>query len=376
MEYLFWTSVFLILYPYVGYPLLLQLLSHMWGKSPQHEEGTAQVTLLISAYNEEAVIADKIENSLALDYPSERLEIVVASESDDRTNEIVGKYAARGVRLRAFSCRQGKAATLYATVPQAQGEIIVFSDANVFYDRDALRKLVRNFADPRIGCVSGRHEYVEYGAQSAGASETVYWRFETWVKQLESRIFSMVGANGSMFALRKKLYAPLSKTRGDDFELPVRVLLQGGGTVLEPEAIGREKGLESTRAEFRRRMRIVMWNFGSALKLAVEAVEHRSVFLLFQLVSHKFLRWLAPIFLVVLLVSSAMLEEGVYQIILGIQVVFYALALVGWVMDSYNVVLPKLFRLPYYFCAIHLAALVSLVKLLTSSSSATWERVR
>lgn len=376
MELLFWASVGLIVYAYLGYPLVLWGWGKVRGKTPQRSEVTPKVTLLIAAYNEEAVIAEKIENSLALDYPHEQLEIVVASESTDNTNAIVKRFAARGVKLRAYAPRRGKAATLCSTVPQVEGEIVVFSDANALYHRDALRKLVGPFADPRIGCVSGRLEYVSRAADSAAASESLYWRYEMCVKRLESRLFSLLGANGSIFALRKQLYAPLSETRGDDFELPVCVRLRGSGAILEPEAVSREKGAESTQAEFRRRVRIVAWNLVSALWLAKEALRGGAVLILFQLVSHKLLRWLAPLFLITLLLSSAALDGMFYAVAWGSQLLFYALAAAGWVLEARRTTLPKLLRLPYHFCALHLAALVGVGRLATAAAPATWEKVR
>lgn len=376
MEVVFWTCALLVLYAYAGYPAALWVLARLRAQTPRQGEALPKVTLLISAYNEEAVIEEKLRNSLELDYPREKLEIVVASESTDGTNAIVERYANQGVKLRAFSGRRGKAATLYATVPLAEGEIVVFSDANALYRPDALKKLVRHFADPRIGCVSGRLVYVDYGADSAGASESLYWRYEMWVKGLESRLFSLLGANGSIYALRKELYAPLSEMRGDDFELPVRVLLQGRGAVLEPEAISYEPPVESTAGEFRRRVRIVGWNVVSAWQLAGEAARKAAWLVLFQLVSHKLLRWLVPTLLLSVLMSSALLEGTLYRLALGVQGVFYALAGVGWSLEGRRGRLPAWLRLPYHFCALNLAAVVGVGQLLAAPRPATWERVR
>ena len=379
MEILFWVSAFFVLYPYAGYPLLLWLLGLAREKPPA--PGAAEprdwpaLTLLIAAYNEEAVVGEKLENSLALDYPPAKLEIVVASESTDRTNAIVEGYRARGVKLYAFRQRRGKPALLYSTVPLACGEIVVFSDANALYEPQALKKLARHFADPRLGCVSGQLVY-DGGAGAAAASESLYWRYEQWLKRLESRLGALVGANGSLFALRKSLYAPLSETRGDDFELPVRVLLQGYRAILDPEARSHEPSSPDVRAEFRRRVRIVSWFLASTRMLLGEAWRGRRARLVVQLVSHRLLRWAAPLFLLLLVGSSAAAGGDFYRAALGLQLAFYGAALLGWRLDARGASLPALLRLPYYFCALHLAALVGLGRGLSSPGVAAWEKVR
>jgi len=377
MTILFWASAGLMLFVYLGYPLTLWLLGKIRGRVAQRRDLTPKVTLVIAAYNEEDTIAEKLENSLALDYPREQLEIVVASESSDNTNAIVGQFASRGIKLRAFTAlRRGKASTLYACVPQAQGKIVVFSDANAMYQADAIRKLVRNFADPRIGCVSGRLEYVESATSCAAGNESRYWRYEVWKKGLESRLFSLTGANGSIFALRKELYSPLSEARGDDFELPIRVLLQGYGAILDPDAVSRESNSLDTQAEFRRRVRIVEWNFVSALWLARQAVERGKALLFFQLVLHRLLRWLTPLFLAAMLISSALLPGGPFRVISWLQALLYLLALAGWLFESRRVALPRLWYAPYYFAALQLATLVAIGRILATPASSTWEKVR
>jgi len=375
-ETLFWVSAFFVLYPYVGYPLALWLagLFAPARVPPGELEEWPVVTLLIAVYNEEAVIAAKLENSLALDYPRDRVEIVVASESTDGTNAIVESYGGHGVRLCAFSQRRGKPALLYSTVPLARGEIVVFSDANAFYEPQALKKLVRHFADPRLGCVSGRLVYRT--AAGAAAGESLYWRYEQWVKRLESRLGALLGANGSIFALRKSLYRPLDEVRGDDFELPVRALLEGFTVILEPEARSWEDGSASVRAEFRRHVRIVSWFLESAIQLFREAWRRRRLRLGWQIVSHRLLRWTAPHFLLLLLAASVLLEGELYRVALAAQLGFYAAALLGWRLDARRSALPAWLRLPYYFCALHAAVLVGFWRGVSLPPAAAWEKVR
>jgi cellulose synthase/poly-beta-1,6-N-acetylglucosamine synthase-like glycosyltransferase len=374
---LFLLSALLVIYTYAGYPLLLVVLRGFRGTIPEPGDITPTITVLISAFNEEKLIAEKIENTLALDYPPSQLNIVVASESCDGTNAIVERYSGRGVKLLVPpGPRCGKAATLYAAVPLTQGEIIVFADANAFYTPDTLRKLVRNFADPRIGVVAGRMTYCHDG-MSHGYTESVYLRYEAWLKGLESSLFSVLGADGCLFAVRRDLYLPLTRGRGDDFELPIQVLLGGCGSIFEPEAISREEGTKTVGIEFRRRIRCVAWVSASALLLAQEAIRRRRWFVLFQLISHKFLRWFTLLFLFMCLVTAALLPGSWYRAIFFVQVGIYVLVLGTWLLDRLRVRIPKLLLTPYYFVAIHLAALVGVGQALQSPGEThTWEKTR
>jgi cellulose synthase/poly-beta-1,6-N-acetylglucosamine synthase-like glycosyltransferase len=332
--------------------------------------------MIISAYNEQNVIADKLNNSLSLDYPSDKLEIIVASESTDQTNQIIRQFTGKQIVLDAFGNRQGKAATLFRTVPQAKGEIIVFSDANAMYEPDAIRKLVRNFGDRRIGCVSGQLRYFNPNDSSTGSGEGLYWNYEMALKKLESSLFSLLGANGSIFAIRKHLYAPMAYDRGDDFELSVRVALNGYGVVLELQAVSREKSCDRPKDEFKRKVRIVAWNMRSGLLLMKECLLRKRILLLFQIISHKFLRWLFPFFAFGLLVSNFFLTGTFFRTILLLQILFYSTGLIANLLDITGVRVPRLFMVPYYFCLIFLSALEGMRRLLFARQKTVWEKVR
>jgi len=387
MEIIFWFSIFLALYCYLGYPLILIILGLIFGKEPafakamagklKKAEITPSVSLLIPVYNEEKIIKKKIENSLDLDYQKDKLEIVVASESDDRTNEIVKEYENRGVKLIEFAGREGKQYTIYRTLPKCQGEIIVLTDANGMFKKDALLKLVRNFADPRIGCVSGELKYINPQETSIGESEGIYWRYEIFIKKLESKIQSILGANGSIYALRKELYSPISKYRGDDFELPIRVAQQGYGVVWEPEAISEEEVYPETIKEFKRKVVIIGWHFRGAFILLKESFKKNQPLLVFQLISHKILRWLIGFFLVFIFLSNILLLDNPFYSILFIgQIIFYSLAIFGYFLDKKRKKLNKLVNLAYYFCMVNLAALVGVIKGILGKQKPTWEKIR
>jgi len=377
MEIVFWFFIFLILYCYFGYPLVLFILGIFFRKKPKKEEIFPTVSLIIPAYNEEKVIQKKIENSLELDYPKDKLEIVVASESNDKTNEIVKNYEKNGVKLFAYSGREGKQYTIYRTIPYCKGEIIVLTDANGIFKKDALKKLVRNFADKRIGCVSGLLKYVNVLNGSFGESEGIYWKYETLIKKLESNLFSLLGANGSIYALRKELYQPISPYRGDDFDLPIRVILQGYGVILEPEAISKEEIYLTSLANFKRKVVIAGWHFRGALILLKESIKKFKPVLFFELISHKILRWLIGYFLIfIFLVNLFLLKNPFYLLLFILQLIFYSLAFLGYLTKKKGKVPNKLVNLIYYFCLVNLAAIIGVARGILGKQKPIWEKVR
>jgi cellulose synthase/poly-beta-1,6-N-acetylglucosamine synthase-like glycosyltransferase len=374
---LFYFCLGLLIYIFAGYPALLWLAALLWGKKPVIDEAYyPYVTLIVSAYNEEAGIAEKIENSLTLDYPREKLDIIVASESTDRTNEIVSRYAEKGVILDAFSERKGKAATLFRTVPNARGEIIVFSDANAVYENDAIKKLVRNFKDAHLGCVSGQLRYRNPAGSATGCGEGAYWKYEQTLKTLESGLFSLLGANGSIFAIRKSMYYPLAEDRGDDFELPVQIALRGYGVVLELQAVSWEKASATPCEEFGRKVRIIAWNMESCMQLLRIAMLRGRMLVSFQLVSHKLLRWLVPVFTVGLFISNLFLHGAFFRMFLWAQVLFYLFGAAGCFLEWNHKKTLKVFVIPYYFCLIHASAILGIFHLLCGKQQTIWKKVR
>jgi cellulose synthase/poly-beta-1,6-N-acetylglucosamine synthase-like glycosyltransferase len=380
MEFVFFLSLFLIAYPYLGYPLILWFLAMLWGRKIVRQDITPTLTLIISAYNEEEIIAAKLANSLELDYPKDRLEIVVASESDDRTNEIVRGYESQGVKLFNYSTREGKTATLFRVVPRTRGEVLVFSDANAFYQPDAIRKLVRNFADSRVGVVCGQLCYRNPKKTAAGKAESLYWRYENWLKTLASRLLSLNGVNGSIFALRREAFLPLNRFRGDDFELAVNAAIHGHGVVFEPEAVSVEEASDTFYQEFNRRVRIISWMFGGARLLLKKAAQQGRWLVAFQLLSHKIIRWCVPVFMVLLFISNLWLaQEGhlFYLFLFFGQLSFYGIAVYAFIS---NIIrgrpLPRGVTLIYYFCTVNLAALVGLFKSVRIRSGTVWEKNR
>jgi len=376
----FWTSLALIVYMYAGYPILLLIFGFIresLGRSVPRLRSVRlpRVTLIISAYNEEDVIREKIINSLALDYPRNRLEILVASDgSTDRTKAIAAEYGAEGVRVRHFAGRRGKNATLNDVVPEARGEIVVFTDANGKYQRDALAVLMRPFADPQVGCVCGELIYLSADDNVVAKGYKVYWRYDQRLKRLESRLACLLGANGSIFAIRKSLYRPLLGSVSNDMVLPIQIAARGYHVVYEPAAISREAGSQDAPEELGRRSRIVGRGILGVRAVLPDILKGGRILLLWELLSRKLLRYCTPLFLVGLAVSSAILGTGIYLWAFIGQVAFYGLALLSFGLRRVGMRLPGL-SLPHYFVLGNVAAAIGWWKVLSGRELTKWETV-
>lgn len=375
--FLFWFALFLIVYYYIGYPIILFFLGLFFKKNINSADITPSVSLLISAYNERRVIEKKIQNSLSLDYPKDKFEIIVASESNDETNNIVKKYEKDGVKLFAYEGRKGKPFTIYRTIPKCRGEIVVLTDANAMFNKEAIGKLVRHFNDPSVGCVSGDLKYTNPTRSSTGEAGRFYWGYEVFLKKLESRIYSLLGANGSIYAIRKDLYNPISEYRGEDFDIPVRIKEMGYKVILDSEAISEEEVYARTKDEFKKKVVTVSWHFVNGLILLNENIKKMNWLLVFQLLSHKFLKWLQGIILILFLFGNLfLLKEKFYLLVFIFQLIFYSLAFIGYLRDLKNKKTGTLFRIPYYFCVVNLASTVSIIKIIFNLQPAVWEKVR
>lgn len=311
---IFFVSAGALLYVYAGYPLLLQLLVWLRGARPvRRGPALPRVSLVISAYNEESVIARKIRNALALDYPAELLEIVVISDaSTDGTDAAVNWFADYRVRLFRQHERRGKTAGLNAAIPTLTGEIVIFSDANAIYEPDAVRNLVRNFADPGVGYVTGEARYLKGNRSTADVSERAYWNYEIWIKRLETAVGSMVGGDGAIYAIRRSLWQTLPEDAINDFLNPLQIVRAGWRGVYEPEAVCYEDTASGIRREWKRRVRIVSRSWRAVFQARGVLNPFKVGFFAFCLVSHKVLRWLSGLFLaaLVLAVLSAAMSTG------------------------------------------------------------------
>jgi len=372
---MFWLCAGLLGYVYLGYPILLAVLARARKASLSFPDAPKpKLTMLISAFNESAVIAAKLENAMALEYPHDRIEVFVVSDaSDDGTDEIVQRYSQAGVHLIRQQTRMGKSAGLNLGVSQATGDVLVFSDANALYQTDALHHLVRHFSDPCVGYVVGNARYYEKGSESASAeSEGLYWKIETYLKKEESRFGSVVGGDGAIYAIRRELYSPLLPTDINDFLNPLQIIARGYTGVFEPAAVCYEEAAESFSQEFRRKVRIVSRSLNALRRVPGVLNPFGNPRHWFSLISHKVLRWFAPFFLMVLLAASfALWRIPVYRAFALIQVGFYALAVVGWFWRPNNK-FGKVFSLAFYFWMVNLASLIGCLKCFRGDLAGQW----
>ena len=378
VEIIFWTAVVAIAYTYAGYPLLLMLISRLRGKPVQQREFTPSATVIIAAYNEERDLTAKLENTLALDYPQSKLEILVTSDcSTDRTDEIVRSFAPRGVRLHRQAERLGKTAAQNAAVEKATGEILLFSDATTHYRPDVLRKLVRSFADASVGCVTGTVIYAHAADSSVSHGTRSYWNYEFLLKKHESAITSLIGVCGCMYAVRKSAYIPLYHEACSDFLVATTMVRQGLRAVYEPEAICVEEPNAKAHKELAVRVRIITQTLADLWRNRDVLNPFRKGFYAVQLLSHKVMRYLVPLFLIVLLVTSGLLalKNIFYAAVFIAQVGFYLAAAASAVMVRLGIN-SRLLALPQYFVITNVACLIALFKLLRGERYIKWEPVR
>lgn len=331
--------------------------------------------MIVAAFNEAAVMHDKLENCAAIDYPADRLRVIVGSDgSTDGTNEIVEGFAGRGVHLEVLDGHQGKAAVVNQAVSRATSEILVFSDANTMYHPQAIRRLARHFVDPTIGCVSGLLKLVNKTGDAGGRGEGAYWKFESWIKRVESAAGFLIGANGAIYAVRRRLFTPLPTALiNDDFFISMKVLEQGAHVRLEADAIGVEETAASLEGEFARHVRDATGHF-QVLPHLWRVLLPKYGLVAFGFASHRVARWFVPIvlpigFVVALLNVSAPINA---LAVAGFGAVF-GLAGIGWLARRVGLHIGPLFA-PLYFVTLNMAILAGFFRYLRGDL--TWKKVR
>jgi len=375
---LFWLSCLLVAYTYVFYPLLLIVWRSFKG-SPElveHHQPLPSVSVLVSAFNEEAVLAHKIENLQRTDYPRERIEFLVGSDgSTDRTAEMLKQAEGGGLKVFLFEKNRGKAAVLNDLAEAAAGEILVLSDANSFYESDAVAHLVRQFRDPAVGGVISE-ALLESELRTVGVrSETTYWSYENRIKMLESEIGTTLGATGSLYAIRRNLFSrlPTDAVITDDLLLPLQVIGKGFRIAYEPKAIATEVPYASVQEEFRRKSRIAAGNF-FGLRHFAYLLHPRYGFAAFALWSHKIIRWCVPGCLLAAILSLAFLaaESSLYFTLAMLGAGVAVLVVAGWIAERLRLRVGPL-GLPFHFVSMNLAIVTGFVRFLRNRRKPSWE---
>jgi len=381
----FWLCVFGVAYNYAGYPVLLFVISTMLqakkdflyliGRRNRRrcllDDYVPHVAVLISAHNEAPVILDKAKNGLGIDYPASRLEIWFGLDAPgDSTAEILKQITDSRLHVVEFAVRRGKLAVLADLARRTSAEILLFTDANTMLDRHCVRKMVRHFVDSQVAVVSGE-EIRTAARESDTGGESIYWRYESAIKILESRLNWSQGANGAALAVRHSLFKPKEGSIVEDFQIPLELRFQGYRVVYDPEAIATEEIAPTLSAQFARRIRIGAGNYQTLFRNP-RYLSPLNGSLTFSYISHRLLRWLTPLFLVIaFLCSLAMASEIRFIALLAVQCVFYSAALIAYVLKKRGRSLPLL-SVPLHFCSMNLALLLGLRAYLTGRQGVTW----
>ncbi len=370
LELVFWVLVAIPVYAYAGFPLLLVALEKLFRRPPRKAPFEPSISIIIPAYGEGEKIRAKVRNCMNLDYPPEKLEILIACDGDKNGTPDAARRAVEGtpVRVHVQPKNLGKVGNLNTAVPLTTNEILVFSDASAMLEPGALRKLLANFSDPEVGAAGGRYTIVKPDAVSIGQSEDFYWRYETTLKKLEASIHSMLGAHGQLNAIRRELYPyPDPKTINDDYVIPYAVLSKGYRAVYEPDAVVAEEAGEMVG--FGRRVRIMAGNIQQMSMLAGLLWPLRGWPLFFTL-SHKISRVFVPwAMLGALIVNAFLLDHVLYQWTMAGQILFYGLSCLGAVIR----LKPKALMLPHYFSMINLAAFFGAYHAFTGLKTMSWK---
>ena len=380
METLFWFSLSLILYTYAGYPLLLMLKSALFNKKVRKGFTEPRVSIVLSAFNEEKTIEEKLRNLVELDYPSEKLEILVGSDgASDKTDEIISKFDSSRIRFFRFVRNIGKPHVLKSLAEEARGSLLVFTDARQEFEHGAIRALVQNFQDPEVGCVSGELYFkpARNGKnRSVGEGMNAYWRYEKFLRKKESEIASMLGATGAIYAIRRSLFPeelPFD-ILVDDMYIPLSIIEKGYRAVFEAEARAYDRSSECSREEFRRKVRTLAGNYQIFLHFSGLFLPFRSP-IAWQIFSHKFLRVVVPFFLAVLFVSNLFLvARPFHAVFMILQSIFYGMAAMEAGRAGREGNKKGFGYLPYVFCLLNYSALVGLGRFLTRGQKVAWEK--
>ncbi len=377
LEVGFWICFGLVAYIYVGYPVCVLLISKSFGRDVKRAMIQTTVTVVISAYNEQSEIEATVINKLDQDYPPNLLKVVVVSDgSTDRTDEIVGNLAQRyGNRLALVrqEPRAGKTQAMNLAIQHVSSDIVVFADANSIYTSGAIQELVSNFADPSVGYVTGQMRYRNLATTGIGGGSGSYMSYENTLRMYETRLGSIVGVDGGIDAIRRSLYAPMRADQLPDFVLPLSVVEQGKRVVYEPDAVVYEPALSDAVNEFRMRVRVslrAMWALYDKRNLLNPM---RYSLFSWQLMSHKVFRYGAFLPLVGLLISNMLVvdQHPFYGWLLGVQVMTYAVAIMGHFLQHTSWAVTKMLQ-PYYFLIVNMACAVSFVKFLRGQKIVLW----
>jgi len=384
MKIIFWISLFIVFYTFFGYGIVLYILVRirrfLKGQriiAPKGEY-TPDLTMVIAAYNEADIIEEKIKNTLALQYPADKFNIIIVSDgSSDATPAVVARYPE--IKLMHRPERNGKIAAVHRAMQEVTSEIVVFTDANTFLNNDALLYICRHYKDEKVGAVSGEKKVHADDVADATAGEGIYWKYESTLKKWDAELYSVVGAAGELFSIRTGLYIPVPPdTILDDFMISLLVAEKGYRIAYEPLACAVESGSESISEELKRKIRIAAGGIQSILRLKSLMNPFRNPVLAFEYISHRVLRWTVTPFLLILafmlnIIIVLQTYELFYSVLFLMQCLFYIMALLGWIMEKRQLKIKILF-IPFYFCMMNYAVIAGIRRFMRKKQSAAWEK--
>lgn len=367
IEIIFWSIIFIVIYTFFIYPIILYILSKIrdnYGLSEKENNSfNPEVALVISAYNEENIIREKIINSLNIAY--ENLKIVIASDgSTDNTAKICNEFEEQ-ISLYNYSVNEGKNATLNKVLNNIDSEIVVFSDANTFYKKDAIKKMVNNYQNKEVGCVIGQLKLTQTNSTNTSKGEGLYWKYEHFLKKLESKIGEVLVGNGGIFSARRKLLQNLIDDIPNDFQIPMDIGYQGYKIIYEPKAIGLEKTSAHYLEEMKRKIRIVNRNFNGFVKYFKKIRGIR----LFEMISHKVIRWfIGFLAILIFILNIFLIQQPIYLTIFFVQIIFYGLAILAFVLPKKH----KIFYIPYYITLIFISSSIGILEFALGKNYSKW----
>jgi len=376
-EIVFWTGMGFLFYTYIGYGLVMYFLSLFKSKNIRKGSIRLKTTVIITAYNEEKVIENKLENVLALDYPKDCLEVLVGSDgSTDRTDSIVSSFSDKGVRLIRVEGRLGKTAVQNKCASEASGDILVFTDATTYLRSDSLSQIIENFNDPKIGCVGARLKYRNTSETGLGEGGVSYWSYETKLKKLESQVCSLIGVSGCYYAVRKSLYRDIHADLISDFVIALQTYEDGYRVIYEEKAICEEDTLDNAFDEYKMRVRVALRSYKALWEKRALLNPLKYGLFSIQLVSHKLMRYSVGIVAVLILTSNIfLLQSAFYQLSLAMQILFYLAAMVSFVL-----VIRKgkkgIISAPFYLVLVNMAAIKAMYMFFKGGSIKVWTPIR
>ncbi len=388
LKIIFWTFLLLVFYSYIGYGILLLLLvkmKEMFAKKDimvEIEDYEPEVTLFVTAFNEKDFVDLKLKNSFSLDYPKEKVRYVwITDGSDDGTPDLLRKY--EGVEVYHQPERAGKIAAMNRGMKFVKTPVVIFSDGNTMLGSESIRRIVKLFRNPKVGCVSGEKRI--FLKNTSAATEGIYWKYESKLKQLDARLYSVVGAAGELFALRTELFSPIEKdTLLDDFIISLRIAEQGYIIQYDPEAYAIENPSANVKEELKRKIRISAGGIQSIIRLKELLNPFKYGILSFQYISHRVLRWtLAPLGLPIIFLCNLAISfltgifdfSNIYTWFFWGQILFYTITILGWYLEERKIKI-KIFYVPYYFFIMNLAVYLGFFRYIKKQQSVNWERAK